>query len=337
MNEKLCFLFNSSRLYKEFTLLTENDCLRRFLAFKIILNCMSFEDLVNNRQFSSVRPIRNVFLAHKQENDFFSAFNSSNVITNSLVEQLLAFMEANANLDENDFPELSDDSLRNHIFELTTQILHKFEQDYFSGFRLSNNFLCAQKGQITEISSGPIASVFYRYNSSKHLSFLSNYFIENLVYYPEMSFVLLNAKIDYVLHAVNMFDSIFKDNRNSHSIDGLHEILLAENIGDASALSSLKQDTILLTTYNQLRHIRNKLAGHMDNSNSLGDLLVLVDQLNFTNAFDFVNKLDKAVFDTAQTHIAIWVHNLPNKPGALNINDENIVDIQGIENEPYFN
>ncbi|MBM9535657.1 hypothetical protein [Desulfobulbus alkaliphilus] len=62
----------------------------------------------------------------------------------------------------------------------------------------------------------------------------------------------------------------------------------------------------------------------------------MVDQLDFDNVFDLVNKLDKDVFDTAQTHIAIREHNLPNEPGALKLNDENIVDIQGLENDPYF-
>ena len=152
-----------------------------------------------------------------------------------------------------------------------------------------------------------------------------------------MGFVLRNAKIDYVLHAVNMYDSIFKDRQNRHSIDGLHEVLLAENIGNISALDSLKQDSGLLSTYDQLRQVRNKLAGHMDQSTSISDLLCLVDHLNFDNVFDFVNKLDKAVFDTSQTHIAIGAHNLPNGPGALKLNDENIVDVQGFENDPYFN
>ncbi len=55
------------------------------------------------------------------------------------------------------------------------------------------------------------------------------------------------------------------------------------------------------------------------------------------DVFGFVNKLDKAVFDTAQTHIAIRVHNLPNQPRALNIDDSNIIEIKGLQNEPYFN
>ncbi len=337
MNEKLLFLLNSSKLYKNFILLTENDCLRRFLAFKIMMNCMSFEDLINNRQFRTVRPIRDVFLAHKQENDFFNAFDASNLITNNLIEQLIDFMESNSNLEGNIFLEIDDEELKEDILYLTKNILNKFEEDYFSGYRLSNNFLCTQHDQISEISSGPVASVFYRYNSSKQLSFLSNYFISNIVNVPKMNFVLRNAKIDYVLHAVNMHDSIFKDDRNRHSIDGLREVLLTESIGDIFALDHLQQDSSFLDIYHQLRLVRNKLAGHMDRTASLSDLLPLVDDLNFDDVFGFVNKLDKAVFDTAQTHIAIRVHNLPNQPRALNIDDSNIIEIKGLQNEPYFN
>ncbi|HDZ2497136.1 TPA: hypothetical protein RSR94_005012 [Klebsiella pneumoniae] len=337
MNDKFCFLLKSSLLYKEFTSLTENDCLRRFLAFKIVLNCMSFEDLVENRQFNSIRPVRNVFLAHKQEGDFFNAFNATNLINSSLIEQMISFMEAHTNLDKNAFPELNDNRLREKIFQVTKAILKKIEEDYFSGYRFSNNFLCTQKGQITEISSGPIASIFYRYNSSKQLSFFSNYFISNLIHFHDMSIILHNAKIDYILHAVNMFDCIFKDTNNRHSIDGLKEVLQAENIGSISSLVSLQQDSSLLATYKKMRNIRNKLAGHMDNKNNLEDLLTLLDNLDFEDVFCFVNRLDKAVHDTAKTHIAIGVHYMHNQPRASNIDDLNVIEVNSLENKPYFN
>lgn len=337
MNNKLCFLLKSSLLYKEFTFLTKNDCLRRFLAFKIILNCMSFEDLVGKRQFNSIRPIRDVFLAHKQKGDFFNAFDATNLINSSLIDQMISFMETRINLDKSTFPELNDNGLRDEIFKVTKLILEKIEEDYFSGYRISNNFLCAQKEQIAEISSGPIASIFYRYNSSKQLSFFSNYFISNLIDIHDMTFILQNMKIDYVLHAVNMFDCIFKDTKNSHSIDGLQEVLQAKNIGDVSALVSVQQDSSLLATYKKLRNVRNKLAGHMDNRNSLDDLLTLLDQLDFKDIFCFVNRLDKAVYDTAETHIAIRVHYMHNQPRASSIDDLNIIKVNGLENEPYFN
>ena len=337
MNNKFCFLLKSSLLYKEFTSLTENDCLRRFLAFKIVLNCMSFEDLAGKRQFNSIRPVRDVFLAHKQKGDFFNAFNATNLINSSLIDQMISFMETKTNLDKRTFPELNDNRLREKIFKVTKAILEKIEEDYFSGYRFSNNFLCTQKEQIAEISSGPIASIFYRYNSSKQLSFFSNYFISNIINFNDMNLILNNMKIDYVLHAVNMFDCIFKDTKNSHSIDGLQEVLQAENIGDISALVSVQQDSSLLATYKKLRNVRNKLAGHMDNRNNLKDLLTLLDELDFEDVFCFVNRLDKAVHDTAQTHIAIRVHYMHNQPRASNIDDVNIIEVNGLENEPYFN
>lgn len=337
MEEKLCFLLKSSLLYKEFTYLTKNDCLRRFLAFKIILNCMSFEDLVENRQFSSVRKIRDVFLAHKQESDFFNAFDSTNLINSRLIDKMIYFMGTHAILDKSSFPELNDHRLRSKIFKLTKAILEKIEEDYFSGFRVSNNFLCAQKSQISEISSGPISSIFYRYNSSKQLGFLSNYFISNFIDCKEMTLVLHNAKIDYILHAVNMFDCIFKDTRNGFSIDGLYEVLQTENIGDISALVSFQQDHGLLSTYKKLRSIRNKLAGHMDKRDSLENLLTLLDEADLEDVFYFVNNLDKAVFDTAKTHIAIRAHYMHNQPRASNIDDLNVIEVNGLQNSPYFN
>ena len=138
MNDKKLFLLNSSKLYRAFTLETKNDCIRRFLAFKIILNCMSFEDLINNRQFSDIRDIRNIFLAHKQENDFFNAFNASELITGELIDNLINFMEENTIMENHTSPIL-DDERKN----LVKNILKKYELDYYSGFRISNNFLCS--------------------------------------------------------------------------------------------------------------------------------------------------------------------------------------------------
>ena len=234
------------------------------------------------------------------------------------------------------FPELDDEENKKKLLKLTNSILNKYEADYYSGFRLSNNFLCSDKNQIKEISSGPIASVFYRYNSSKELSFLANYFISNMLETNEHEFTLMNSKIDYILHAVNMCDCIFKDSHNRFSIDGLYEIMGSEQIGDKQYLDALKADSSFWDIYAKLRRIRNKLSGHMDRSVDLDALLNQIKDLNFNNAFEFVNKLDKAVYSTACTHIAIKTHNMPNKPNAQNLNDKSIIEIKGIQNTPYF-
>jgi hypothetical protein len=297
---------------------------------------MSFEDLINNRNFSAIRPVRDVFLAHKQESEFFKAFDAAELIKGSLVDNLIHFMEVNSGLSGSSFPELDDQKKKNELLVLTKSILNNFESDYYSGFRLSNNFLCSEKGQIKEISSGPIASVFYRYNSSKELSFLANYFISNMAGSNDHEFTLMNSKIDYILHAVNMCDSIFKDTRNKFSIDGLYEVMDSEQIGEKQHLDILKIDSNFWDVYQKLRSIRNKLSGHMDRSVDLETLLIQIKELDFNETFDFVNKLDKAVCHTGCSHIAIRTHYMPNKPKALEINDKNIIEIKGLQNTAYF-
>lgn len=336
MDQKKYFLINSSKLYREFTKQTSNNCIRRFLAFKVILNCMSFEDLINNRHFSNVRPIRDVFLAHKQENEFFKAFDASELIKGTLIDNLITFMEENSDLSGNSFPELDDQEKKNKLLNLVKSILIKYETDYYSGFRFSNNFLCSEKGQIKEISSSPIASIFYRYNSSKEPSILANYFISNMTGNNDYEFTLINSKIDYILHAVNMCDSIFKDTRNRFSIDGLYEVIDSEQIGDKKYLDLLKEDSSFWDVYGKLRDIRNKLSGHIDRSEDLETLLIQIQELDFDNAFDFVNKLDKTLWHTACSHIAIKTHYMHNMPNAQVINNENIIEIEGIQNTPYF-
>ena len=95
MEEKKRFLLNSSLVYNNILKNTQNNCIRKFLAFKIVNNTMSFEDLINNRTFADLRQIRNVFLAHKQEDNFFNAHSSSEYINNGNIELLIEFMKNN--------------------------------------------------------------------------------------------------------------------------------------------------------------------------------------------------------------------------------------------------
>ncbi|EGT0659254.1 hypothetical protein JAG27_003028 [Proteus mirabilis] len=48
-------------------------------------------------------------------------------------------METKTNLDKSTFSELNDNGLRDKIFKVTKAILKKVEEDYFSGYRVSNN------------------------------------------------------------------------------------------------------------------------------------------------------------------------------------------------------
>lgn len=335
MEDKKRFLLNSVLLYKDIIAQTENNCLRRFLAFKIIVNAMSFEDLVNDRQFSDIREVRNIFLAHKQNNQFSKAFNSSELIKGKNIDQLIAFMTSHLTDQTNIeyFEELTNATKRGQFVHLCKQILKLFEEEFYVGFRISNNFLCTGEGQIKEVSSSNLSGSFYRYNSSKELSILANFFISNLTTYTGYPNALQNFKIDYILHAVNMKDCIFKDTLNTHSIEGLFEVLTASSIGDTTALQQLLSDTAFQAKYSEMRNIRNKLAGHMDTRVALTDLLTLVDDFDISTAYDFVNKLDKAVFDTANTHIAIQ-HNYHSFN--MKMDNKDIIAISGLKNSDYF-
>jgi len=134
---------------------------------------------------------------------------------------------------------------------------------------------------------------------------LANFFITNLGAHTDFPNALQNFKIDYILHAVNMRDCIFKDTFNTHSIDGLLEVMTESGIGNAEKLQQLNTDIPFQAKYSEMRNIRNKLAGHMDKTIPLADLLKLVDDFDIVTAYDFVNKLDKAIYETAETHIVI--------------------------------
>lgn len=335
MEDRKLYLLNASLLYDTLLRQTENNCLRRFLAFKIITNAMSFEDIVNNRTFTKFRQIRNIFLVHKQEDSFFDAFNASNTITDKNIQNLLKFMKDNVSDPVNHitFKELTDTKIKTDLENLAKQILNLFQEEFYVGFRISNNFLCTDKGQVKEMSSNAMSGCFYRYNSSKELSILANFFISNLSKYPKFENIIVNFKIDYILHAVNIYDCIFKDTRNSHSIDGLLEVMKDTGIGDPEPLEKLKAETGHTDLYDEMRQIRNKLAGHMDTSESLTVHLQRVKGFDIGKAYGFVNRLDKAVYDAAQTHVVIQTHY-----GTFNLKLDNpdIIDVEDMSNTNYF-
>ncbi|MFS1946265.1 hypothetical protein BCU64_002925 [Vibrio lentus] len=331
MNEKLNYLLNISKLYESFIELTSNDCLKRFLAFKIVTSAMSFEDLIGSRQHPVMRDIRNVFLAHQQNGEFFDGFSASEEICKTNISALVLDMEKYLGSSVNSVVELEDEQLSLDIRSLTKLIIDEYHKEFHEGFRLSNNFLCSGANQIKEISSNPISSTFYRYNSSKELSIFANFFISNFIGRNLSEMVLRSFKVDYILHAVNMWDSIFKDTKNPYSIDGLLEVMQNENIGDTTAISALLEKTDAIKIYKELRWFRNKLAGHMDKKEELSDLFIKLDMYDFNQAFDFVNSIDKAVWETKNTHIALKVHYMSNEK----INGENIIEIKGIKNKPY--
>ncbi|MEZ8042267.1 hypothetical protein ACED25_22145 [Vibrio sp. 1F263] len=331
MKEKLNYLLNVSKMYESIIEQTSNDCLKRFLAFKIILCFMSFEDLIKSRNNKAYRDIRNIFLAHQQNGEFFDAFYASDQITKIKISSTISEMENHLGGDFVKVNEILDANLNNDILSLSKGVLGEYHKEFHEGYRLSNNFLFSGGDQIKEISSNPIASSFYRYNSSKELSIFANFFITNFINYNLSDLMLRSFKIDYILHAVNMWDTVFKDNNNRYSIDGLYEIVKKGNIGSIQALDSVRSDTDMLNTYKKLRLLRNKLSGHMDNKIALNTLFTKLDAFDINRAYEFVNVLDKAVWETANTHITMKFRYHSN----LKLKDENIIGIAGIKNRSY--
>ncbi len=334
-DKKKVFLQQSSSLYDEMIKLTDNDVIRRYLAFRIIVNTMSFEDLVGKRQHLRMRKIRDVLLAHKQEPEFFEGYRGSDDVTNQSIGPLLAFMSLETGLvDPADaLSELKDGPAKTKFDDLLPQVFALYEKDHLTGYRLTNNFLCFTGENVQEVTAGPLAGVFYRYHSSKALFELAQYVYNNTRTQPELVSTASHAKLDMLLHAQNMADCAVKDTHNRHSIDGLLEVMTTEAIGDATSLQALISSARYQLVYSRVRQVRNKLIGHMDKAASLADLIAALNALATTDIHDLVNLVDKAVYDASSSHIAIRTRY---QSYNQKLNDPLIMKIAGLAPRPYF-
>lgn len=334
IQSKKTFLLQGATLYAEMIGLTKNDVIQRYLAFRIIVNAMSFEDIIAKRQHPRMREIRNVLLAHKQESDFFEGFRAADDISRVTITPLLNFMTIDTGtLDPNwILPELVGGEPQTKFKSLVPHIFDQYETDFLAGNRLINNFLCFTGSSVHEISGGDLPGAFYRYHSSKALFELSQYIFNNAVQDTDLLWLARHAKLDMLLHAQNMADCAIKDTRNGHSINGVLEVMLSEPIGDPAALLSLINDQVYQSMYMRVRSVRNKLIGHMDKSTSLEDLLVNLDALPVTDIYDLVNMIDKAIYTVAQSHIAIRVRY---SSGNQALNNPTIIGITGLQTKPY--
>lgn len=336
LEDKKKFLVNNSVMYRNLIKLTENECLRRFLAFRIILDAMCYEDLINNRSFNTLRTIRDALLAHKQKYGFFEGFSASEHIVESNINSLIEFMTDN--LDDSSrslyFKEVRNIGVSTRLEHILGKVLNNFDKEYYSGYRISNNFLCTISTQIQEISSSELAGVFYRYNSSKELGAFYNCLFTNIRFDFELQNAVLGFKADFILHCVNMHDCIFKDTHNRYSIDGLYEIMESDNIGHISYRDNLlKTKTDVNDSYRELRKIRNHCIGHIDRRMNLDQIIKELDEYDIQKAFDFINKLDGSVLESTKAHIAISIHASLN---TAKISDPNIIEVKGIENVPFY-
>lgn len=335
LQAKKTFLQQSSSLYAEMIELAPNDIIRRYLAFRVIVNAMSFEDLTQNRQEPRLREIRNVLLAHKQESDFFVAQNAAGEITDGTVAPLLARMAAATGTPASDMllPELGAGDAAHNFRTLIPQVFDRYNADFIAGHRIIDNFLCLTGDAVQEVTKGHLPGVFYRYHSSKALYDLAEYLFNNCDKRFGLTGLAMHTKLDMLLHAQNMADCAIKDTRNSHSIDGLKEVMENTGVGDPSSLNALDTDATFRATYSRVRSVRNKLIGHMDASVAMVDLIAALNALPPSDHCDLVNMVDKAVHAASMSHPAIKMRYIT---GNQVLTDPNIRGIAGREPPPYY-
>ena len=334
IDRKIVFLQQGSKLYREVIALTESDTVKRYLAFRIIVNAMSFKDLVGERPDPIMRKIRDTLLAHKQEAGFFEAFQAVNYITRTSVDELLRIMDQhNRRFDPRLVPlEMRDTDVSKRFKALFRTVLASYVNNQLQGFRITNNFLAHTGSHIHEVSDGDLAGVFYRYNSSKALFSLAQYIFVNAHQCSDFRTSARHAKLDMILHAQNMADCVIRDGWNKHSINGLLEISKAERLGDPKPLQTLASDATYQRIYGGLRKVRNGLIGHMDTRESLSDLLTGLDQIPVNDIHELFNSVDKAVWEASRQHPALWSrYGSAGEP----LKNTNIADIQGFKPKPY--
>lgn len=334
VDRKKVFLQQGSELYNDMVALTDCDTVKRYLAFRIIVNAMSFEDLVGDRRFATMRKIRNTLLAHKQEAGFFEAFQAVDHITQTSVGELLTFMVGHTRrFDARVVPlERKDVGVGKRFDILVSAVLAKYVTDKLEGFRLTNNFLAFTGSHVHEMSAGDLAGVFYRYNSSIALFGLAQYIFNNVHDYDDFRASTQHVKLDMILHAQNLADCVLRDTRNPHSIDGLLEVCEREGLGDLAQLRKLKSDASYQRVYEGVRGVRNRLVAHMDTRGRLAEMLDALDRLAIDDIRDLVNMVDKAVWAATRPHPAQWTrYHSASEP----FNNENIIDILGFKPRPY--
>ena len=335
IDSKKTMLLKGSDLYNIMIELAPSDVIRRYLAFRIIVNAMAFEDIVQDRRHSRLRKIRDTLLAHKQEGEFFEGYRAVNEITDNSILGLLDYMQSHTMVIDEDMvpPEVKVSNVRAKLDFIVARVMERYAEDFLDGFRIMTNFLCYTGSNVQEISTSNISDVFFRYNSSMSLYQLFQYIFNNTHRDGDLLWTSRHAKLDMILHAQNLADCAIKDYRNKHSIDGLLEAMNKEHIGDPSALTQLSTNSIFQSDYQSVRSVRNTTIGHMDRSRSVASLIADLDNLKIYTIHNLVNAVDKAIHSASRSHIAIW-----SRYAAANtrLSDDTIIDIQGLETGSYY-
>ncbi len=137
---KKSFLYEGALLYEKmislapYDAINTPDVLQRYLAFRVIVNAMAFEELIDNRQHAMFRKIRDVLLAHKQEPQFFEGYRAAEEIRNISIKPLLDFMATSISHGSmsRGMPELEDPITQSSFRTLVKNILRNYQESEYS-------------------------------------------------------------------------------------------------------------------------------------------------------------------------------------------------------------
>lgn len=142
--------------------LTDCDAIKRHLAFRIIVNAMSFENLIGECRFLKMRTIRDTLLAHKQEPGFIKASKAVDHINRNSINDLINFTALRtSSIDGNITPSELNDSLIKRRFQIVIRALLKhYVNEELASHRITNNYLAHAGNHCYETTDGDIPRVF---------------------------------------------------------------------------------------------------------------------------------------------------------------------------------
>lgn len=297
LEEKKVFLYGAALLYHLMIELAHDDVLRRHLAFRIIVNTVSFEDLIAIRAHPRVREIRDALLSRNSQVSFFEHYDAADEIRDCTVRPLLHFMRDNlslavsspAILDLTDHPDSAGFRLQ------IGTILRWYHKMHIAGAQMDADLLWRRCEHIGGLAPKSLAVCLYRYHTSKALLTLAMYLISGLRYEPACAASILQAKLDVVLHGVNMADCALQDVTHPPFAAGMREILRRGKLGNSAPFEALAADSKYQSQYVAARKVCDEIAGRVDWSAPLRDLLNRAAALELEHIYEMVGAVDRAV------------------------------------------
>lgn len=297
LEEKRAFLSSGALLYHSMIKVAEADVVRRRLAFHIIVNAVSFEDLMGVRMHLRMRELRDALLSQTGRHDLLEGYDAGGEICDSTIRPLIAFMCSHLSTAARmpPIPELADPEVCARFQVQVGSILSWYSKMHGAATRTEIDPLWQSRNQVSAQTATGIAHCLSRYNASKALMTLGMYLINGLNYDPGCAAALLHAKLDVVMHAVNMVECVFETDTRAHSIPRLHEMMRAERVGTPDPLDALAKNFSKCERYGAVRQVCAKIADHMNWAIPLHDLLVEANALALEDVYDMVRAVDLAV------------------------------------------